>query len=61
MECFDHHLLLQSILSGPGYHQSLFDSLHLFQPVLQMFHRYLQVNVTVKPSASLSGLPVDML
>lgn len=56
----NQHLLLQRVLSGPGYCQSIFSSLQLFQLVFQMFHHYLQVNVKVKATGSFSGLPVDM-
>lgn len=53
----EQHLLLQSVLSGPGYCQCMFSSLQLFQLLLQMFHCYLQRNVKVKATASFSGHP----
>lgn len=56
----DHHLLLQNILSGPGYLQFFFSSLQLFQLLLQMFHHQLQLNVKVRATGSFSGLSVDM-
>lgn len=52
-----HHLLLQSVLAGPGYCQCVFSSLQLFQLVLQKFHSYLQVKGKV--TGSYSALPVD--